>query len=299
MTTSLLSIVLASLVSAPAIDSKFAQVAPEPTAERPVRSANEDRAVVLVQGLYMHPFSDRNVAVAKWQDWQQPDSELVQSLADDSDVYSFAYAQHAPVNQLCDAVQLSDKIGRLREMGYSEIVLVGHSAGGLIARQFVEDYPDAGVTKVVQVCAPNGGSVFGHAEISVRRSQEVFLTSLTKGSRKEWIAQRSDKRIPDNVEFVCVVGHQECRVTIDVSCRFFSFRPSAELRGDWIVSSRRQWPRDLQNQGIPVVPVKTCHLWVVQQELGIETICRLVREPQPRWSPEQVAAMRRDVLGDE
>lgn len=299
MMTSLISVLLASVLSVPIVDAKFAQVAPIQDSERPVRTADAVRAVVLVQGLYMHPFSDSNVAVAKWHDWQQPESDLVEALGEDSDVFSLAYAQHLPVDQICEASRLSDKIEQLRKMGYSEVVLVGHSAGGLVARQFVEDHPNAGVTKVVQVCAPNGGSVYGHAAISVRRSQEEFLTSLTKQSRKEQMAIRSDKQIPKNVEFVCVVGHQECQLEIDMSCRFFSFRPSANVRGDWIVSSPCQWPRDLQDQGIPVVPVKTCHLWVVQQELGIDTICRLVRERQPRWSPEQVAAMRQDVLGDE
>lgn len=297
--TTLISAILATVLSVPVVDAKFAQVAPIQKTGKPVRSVDEDRAVILVQGLYMHPFSNKNVSVAMWQDWQEPDSELVGALAEDSDVYSLGYAQNVPVDQICEAARLREKVDRLEKLGYSEIVLVGHSAGGLIARQFVEDFPDAGVTKVVQVCAPNGGSVYGHAEISVRRSQEVFLASLTKQSRQQQLIRRVDKRIPEKVEFVCVLGHQECRFEIDLSCRFFSFRPSADLRGDWIVSSHCQWTRDLQEQGIPVVPVKSCHLWVVQQELGIETIRNLVREPQPRWSPKQVATARLEVLGAE
>ena len=50
--------------------------------------------------------------------------------------------------------------------------LVGYSAGALIARYFVEDSPDYGVTKVIQVCAPNGGSGWGKLTAGVRQSQE-------------------------------------------------------------------------------------------------------------------------------
>jgi pimeloyl-ACP methyl ester carboxylesterase len=297
MSGSLLTSLLAAILAIPIVDTKFAQVAPVTNVAPFVRTDDEERAVVLIQGLYPHPFSDSNVSEAMWQNWQEPDSDLVQALGRDSDVYSFAYAQHVPVDQVCQAARLTEKIDRLRQEGYSDIVLVGHSAGGLIARQFVEDNPDAGVTKVVQVCSPNGGSMLGHAQISVRRSQEVFLTSLTESSRAEWHSERGEKRIPEHVQFVCLVGHQECRFDVDLSCRFFSFRPSADIRGDWIVSSCNQWTSDLQQQGIPVVAVKTCHLWVVQQERGIKEIRRLVREDQPRWTPARVNAARRLVLG--
>lgn len=299
MTSTLLSAILATILAVPSVDTKFARVAPESQHDAIVRSENKDRAVVLVQGLYPHPFSDDNVAIAMWQDWQKPDSELVQKLGNESDVYSLAYAQHVSVHQIGESARLRDKIDQLDKLGYDEIVLVGHSAGGLIARQFVEDHPNSGVTKVVQVCAPNGGSMLGKAEIYVRRSQEVFLTSLTSDSREQWLAERADKLIPNNVEFVCVVGHKQCRFEWDLSCRFFTWRPSADVRGDWIVSSKNQWSRDLQDQGIPVVPVSTCHLWIVQQDAGIETIARLVRDEQPRWTPARVQAARRDVLGVE
>jgi hypothetical protein len=299
MSLQLLHLVLATVLAIPSVDTKFARVAPESKRESISRTAHEDRAVVLVQGLYPHSFSDDNVAIAMWQDWQEPESDLVQKLGKESDVYSLAYAQHLPVHQIGESARLREKIDQLDRLGYEEIVLVGHSAGGLIARQFVEDHPDSAVTKVVQVCAPNGGSMLGNAEIYVRRSQEVFLTSLTSDSREQWLAERAEKLIPANIEFVCVVGHKQCRFDWDLSCRFFTFRPSADVRGDWIVSSKNQWSCDLQDQGIPVVPVSTCHLWIVQQEEGIETISRLVREEQPRWTPTRVQAARRSVLGEE
>ncbi len=36
---------------------------------------------------------------------------------------------------------------KLRKSGYKEIVLIGHSAGGIIARQFLERYPKGGASQ--------------------------------------------------------------------------------------------------------------------------------------------------------
>ena len=68
---------------------------------------------------------------------------------------------------------------RLRQAGYSEVILLGFSAGGVVARQFVEDNPAAGVTRVIQVCAPNLGSPLAKLKSSVGLAQESFLQSLT------------------------------------------------------------------------------------------------------------------------
>ena len=60
---------------------------------------------------------------------------------------------------------------------------------------------------MIQVSPPNGGSSWGKRTGSVRQSQEVFLTSLTKESRQAAdSASGADKSIPPDVQFVCVVG---------------------------------------------------------------------------------------------
>ena len=79
--------------------------------------------------------------------WQKADSPLVKELARNADVFAFAYGQN-PLDTILRHSKLGENIAAIRKLGYSEVILVGHSAGGLIARQFVEDNSQAGVTKV-------------------------------------------------------------------------------------------------------------------------------------------------------
>ena len=112
---------------------------------------------MLIHG-YKYHLSSKNVAKPELHSWQNPDSHLVKALAKNADVFDFAYGENVSIDTIIHESKLGAGVNQLRRLGYSDIVLLGHSAGGLIARQFVEDYPNAGVTKVVQVSAPNGGS---------------------------------------------------------------------------------------------------------------------------------------------
>src|SRR5207248_10428446 len=125
---------------------------------------------------------------------------LVKTLKNDADLSALAYGQNVAVDEIAASVELAENVGCVRQLGYKEIILVGHSAGGLIVRQLVEDNPKAGVTKVIQVSAPNGGSDLG------KGSSEPFIASLTKQARQACLLRRVDKKIPARVEFVCVVS---------------------------------------------------------------------------------------------
>ncbi len=274
-----LVVLWACLAGAGPLQVQFVQVAPgdRPSAEW-CRAPGERRAVVLIQGLMVHPFSRENVERAELRDWQKPGSLLVRRLAADADVYAFAYGQSEAVDEIAGHDALWGGLLRLRAMGYRDVVLVGYSAGGVIARRVVEDYPDAGVTKVVQVCAPNAGSGWASLK-AVRQNQKPFLQSLTKAERRRELRSRLDVSIPDGVEFVCVVG-------------------TGGLLGDGIVSTRSQWSPDLQAQGVPAVTVATDHLSMVRTAAGAEAIAELVRTPQPRWSQARVAAARKAIFGE-
>ena len=303
MTTYLVPLWTALLLGAEPIETRFAQVAPvRAEATTLERSAGQARAVVLVHGLRAHPFSSTNVAKAEWHSWQKPGSALVKSLAQEADVYAFAYSQDVAVDDVAGCDGLAEGICRLSGLGYKEIVLVGHSAGGIVVRQFVEDHPDAGVTKVVQVCAPNGGSSWGKATIGVRRKQEPFLTSLTKECRQQCLTKRSDKKIPEQVEFVCLIGHLHFELsvagTLDKGDKPQTIVASvATPRGDGVVSSGNQWSQDLQDQGVPVVAMELTHFSVMRSTAGMERIAQLVRARQPRWTAAEVAAARTRLLG--
>lgn len=279
------------------IDTRFAQVGPVHRESTPwVRSAEQSRAVVLIHGLKAHPFSSTKVTKAEWHSWQKPDSTLVKALEWDADVYAFAYGQNVAVDEIAGARGLGDGVARLKELGYGEIVLVGHSAGGIVARQFVEDHPKAGVTKVVQVCTPNGGSSWGRASVGVRQNQEAFLTSLTNQRREECCARRKDKKIPEHVEFVCLMGHLQVELQRRIAEEEIVLLAGVNARGDGIVSSARQWTPDLQEQGIPVTPIEAAHFSVMRGKAGADAIARLVREQHLRWQPEQIAAARKKLL---
>ena len=152
-------LVLLLSLPGPRVESWLEPVLPQPLpGQSSTRTPKQWRAVVLIHGLHLHPFSKDNVAKPLLRDWQKPKSKMARELVKYADVYAFAYAQDVGIDEVVRGSRLLDDVRCLRRLGYREIVLIGHSAGGVVARQFVEDYPSEGVTKVIQVCTPNGGS---------------------------------------------------------------------------------------------------------------------------------------------
>lgn len=264
--------------STPTIETQFVQVTPAKESSPWWNAPRKTRAVVLIHGLLVHPFSKNNVTHAHLHGWQKPDCLLVKQLSQDAAVFAFSYAQTVAADEVAECPELEKHIWKLREDGYREIVLIGHSAGGVIARQFIEDHPDCGVTKVIQVCAPNIGSGWAKWK-TVRANQIDFLDSLTKPARRRSLSERADRQIPKHIEFVCVVG-------------------TGTVVGDGMVSNRSQYPPDLQKQGIPAYPFSSTHWMVLRSKKGVALVARLVREPQPRWDDKQVEAVRHRLPGD-
>jgi pimeloyl-ACP methyl ester carboxylesterase len=272
----LLALVL--LTPEPAIEMRLVQVAPPvPAWAAPRRTSRTSRAVVLIHGLRPHPLSETNVWEPELSSWEEPSSPLVKLLTADSDVYSLAYGQNASVDDIARVRSLGQHIARLQSAGYVEVVLVGYSAGALIARYYVENTGGGGVTKVIQVCPPNGGSGWSKLASGVRKSQEVFIKSLSKNARQAAMRVRAELSVPSEVEFVCLLG---------------SFGRS----GDGLVRYDSQWPPDLQRQGIPALLLPVPHLTAMHSKLVAQTLADLVRRPQPRWSPAQVEAARARIL---
>jgi pimeloyl-ACP methyl ester carboxylesterase len=263
------------------VDVRFVQVAPaESDGEWLCRSAGQRRAVVLIHGVVPHPVNSSIVPRARLSGWEKPGSMLVRELARHADVFSLGYGQNAAVDDVARAPGLHECINRLRAMGYDEIILIGHSAGALIARYFVEDWPGSGVTKVIQVCAPNAGSGWGHRTVAVRFNQEVFITSMTREARAVAPRTIEGRSLPPEVEFVSVVG-----LLGPVS--------------DGVVRADSQWPADLQRQGVPAVVLPVSHITAMRSRTVARKLAQLVIEPAPRWSAEQVEAMRQQLFGPE
>jgi hypothetical protein len=262
--------------SVPEVEVLFVKAGPD--AHVAGRTAGQDRAVVLIQGLVLHPISKEKVTKPALRSWQEQDSILVKELSRSADVWSLAYSQTAACERIADAPVLLRHLGELKRDGYREIVLVGHSAGGLIARQIVEDHADLGVTKVIQVCCPNAGSNWAALK-AVRAVQAAFMSSLTHAARERLLQDRKEKRIPPTVQFACVVG-------------------SIRLGGDGVVSCRSQWSDDLQVQGIPAHALTATHWDAVRSVRGAELIARLIVQAQYRWDARTVRDVRRKLLGD-
>jgi pimeloyl-ACP methyl ester carboxylesterase len=269
--------ILTLIIGQTPVESKFQQVHPA-LRETMERTPGRTRAILLLHGLRPHPINSAKVFEPQFHDWELAGSILVKSLGRDNDVFAYAYSQNTRVEKIAEVPALANAVAKLKFMGYSEIVLLGHSTGGLLARLFVEDHPRAGITRVLQVCAPNDGASLANLNIAVAKGQEPFLQSLTKKERLLVGEQRSDKKIPPSVDFLCVVG-------------------ATGPHGDGFVACESQWPADLQRQGIPAVRLVTTHLTVLRASKTVDKIAEFVREDHPRWSADKVQSMRKSIVG--
>jgi pimeloyl-ACP methyl ester carboxylesterase len=243
-----------AVATPPPVEGLWAKVSPPRTPK--------NRVVVLVPGLFLNPLDAELSAKPVFRRWQQPDSELVKALAADSDVYAFTYNQVAPLEATATACGLGKRVRDLRLRGYSEVVLVGHSAGGLLARHLVEDEPKCGVDRLIQVAAPNTGSPLAALK-TAKAVQRPFLSSLGLDHRRALLKKRDELLVPERVEMACVV------------CRW--------LAGcDGIVSLSSQYSECLQKQGVPAFRVRAGHSSAMSDDDVIRLVATLAKGPIPR-----------------
>ncbi len=260
------------------VPTELRQVAPnhcetcwEPTAMPPEKS----RAVVLVHGLYVHLLRPSRAAHPWIRDWQEPKGELVKTLAKDSDVFAFSYAQTMPVEDVAESAGLRDAVANLRKAGYKEIVLVGHSAGGLVVSQFVERHPDSGVTKVIAVATPFAGVKLASLKVGCPKVQASFIHSLSPEARAKANLPPPRK----DVQIACVV----CKLK--------------HVESDGLVPIRSQWPEELRKAGVPVVLANSSHFEVKRSPDAAKLIAELVREKLTRWTPTETERARKILFG--
>jgi pimeloyl-ACP methyl ester carboxylesterase len=238
------------------------------------------RAVVLVPGLYVHPLHPSKVMVPERRNWQEPKSELVKALAPDSDVFAFGYSQAVTLDDVALSAGLLDAVTRLRKLGYTQIVLIGHSAGGVIVRQFAERRPGAGVTKVIAVAAPFAGAEAATFKVGYPKVQKAFVHSLAPEVRTEAV-RTNPFPISAELEFACVV----CKLK--------------HAKSDGLVGINSQWPEELQKLGVPSVLATVSHFDVMHSASAAKTIAELVRGKVVRWSPEQTEQARKKIHSEQ
>ena len=237
---------------------------------------HKDRAVLLLPGLMVHPFRPSRASSPDLHSWQEPNSDLVRTLAKDSDVFSFGYAQITALDTVAQSPGLREAVATIRKAGYREIVLVGHSAGGVIARLFIEAYPEAGVTKVICVAAPHSGSELAHLKGGYPKVQAAFVQSLAPEARLEAPPHKIDERI----EIACVI----CKLK--------------QIPSDGLVKLVSQWPEEFRNWGVPAVLAPGSHFEAMISPAGVKAIAELAREKLTRWSPDEVEKARKVLFRD-
>ena len=282
MPPSLTLVVAAFAAPAASLPTDVWQVAPD-TRGRAFwlqNTGHKERAALLIPGLKIHPLKPAKVTRPELHDWQEPRGELVRALAPDFDVFAFGYAQTAPVDVVAHTPGLRDTVGQLRRAGYREVVLIGHSAGGIVARQFAECYPNAGATRVIQVATPNAGSDFAaFFKTGYPKCQAPFVQSLAPAARAE-VVRRARGLLSPRVELVCVV----CKLR--------------GIDGDGLVHPVSQWPEDLQQQGVPAAVVQVSHFDAMKAGPSVRLIAELARTNLTRWVPEQVDQARKVLFKD-
>jgi pimeloyl-ACP methyl ester carboxylesterase len=257
------------------------QAFPGPWSEKKLqRSEDCELAVVLVHGLDLHHDSS-NAQESRPHKWQGSTSPLVKALSKQSDVYTISYPQTSAVEEIANFPELKSAVARIKGFGYTQVVLIGHSAGGLVARHFVEDRPDTGITRVIQVATPNAGAHLADWGVKLGqfdRNQEPFVRSLGPEHRAAVLKSRQGRHVPPAIEFVTVV----CLKT-------------EGGKSDGVVSLQSQWPLDLQEQCTGCVCVHTNHHEAMRNDDAIKVLCKLATEPQRRWSAARVVEMRREL----
>jgi pimeloyl-ACP methyl ester carboxylesterase len=240
----------------------------------------KDRAVILIHGLVPRPVQVRKAAIPEPHSWQKRDSVMVKQLAPDFDVYGFSYAQTLPVDFVCHSCGLLNAVKRVKAAGYKEVVLVGHSAGGVVAYQFAEQFPDAGMTRVVVVAAPlHGTGLAKIPTVGLASTQVPFIRSLSPACRKEQ-CEKCGRAIPESLEVCCVV----CKLP--------------RLASDTIVPAESQWPDLAQRQGIPAVLLEVNHFDGVRSARGAEKVAELAKGKLTRWTPDEVEQARKALFGE-
>ncbi len=278
MTPSLPFVVAVFACPAADLPTELWQVAPDARG-KPIllnNPAPKERAVLLIHGLKIHPLRPAHATRPEIHEWQQPTSEIVRTLAKDFDVFAFGYAQTVPLDAVAHSPGLREAVGVIKKAGYKEIVLVGHSAGGVIARLFAECYPAAGVTKVITVAAPHTGSVVANVPVGYSRAQAPFVQSLTPDARMEAGVGKLD----DKVQMACVV----CKLK--------------RVDNDGLVNINSQWPEECRKLGIPAVLVPVSHFEAMLSPTSAKVIGDLAREKLTRWSPEEVEKAKKVLFRD-
>lgn len=255
------------------------QLVPHVEGEMKTPKVTHEKAVLCIPGLYPHPIRPEKATMPEMHPWFEPNAPLLAALEKEFDVYAFGYAQTVSLDLVADSNGLHSTIRQLKEAGYKEIVLIGHSAGGLIAFQFAERNPQSGVSKVIPVSAPYAGSELADLSLPLPRTQVTYIRSLSPQPRKDVLATM--KPFPKEIEICCVM----CKVS--------------RLPNDIMVGLDSQWPEEIRKQGIPTTLVNVNHFEAIKAPQGVAIVADLAKSKLVRWDTADVAKAKAIVFGQQ
>ncbi len=262
------------------LPTMFWGIAPEVKySDLPSLKKKHDKAVVFIHGLQPHVFHPEKATKPQVHEWQEPGGSLVKLLAEEFDIFGFSYAQMQSVDSITLSRGLRVGINALEAAEYKEILLIGHSAGAIICREFVECFPADGITKVIAISGPYQGS--GWAKLptfTLPKTQVAFINSLLPEVRIALQKER-DVKLPKSLEFCCVLTKWN------------------RTDHDTVVSLKSQWPPDLQDQGIPAVLASCNHFDVMTNDAAIKTVAELAKGKVVRWKAEQTELAQFKLFG--
>lgn len=228
---------------------------------------NSQHAIVLIHGFNTnHIHNSEKYDELLRDSWQNRDSKIVQRVASYGDVFSIVYTQNRFVDHIADFGRFHTLMRRLRDAGYKNITIIGSSAGGVIGRLFVENFPESKISRIIQVAAPNRGTpaanlgnIGGGIGLIDNEDFLEFLESLEPGTRKEISRSRQDKKIPDDVEFVSLIG-------------------TAIAGGDGVIGYQSAWPASIRDQGLPGVSAAAVHSYHMNNDHVIDWIEQIINK---------------------
>ena len=131
----------------------------------------------------------------------------------------FVPALHARIEEIC------------RQTGQAQIIIVGHSMGGLVARAYLRDHGASRIARVITLGTPHRGTGLARFGAGRNSRQMRWTGSAANGRCSAWLTRLAQREDPALRElFVSIYSHQDNIVSPQLSS-FLAGAVNIELDG--------------------------------------------------------------------